>query len=102
MYAIIKMSNEGGIVMDEVRITKWGNSNGIRIPKSIMEYLHVGTNDIIQIKKDEDSGKRRLIMEAKNKPVFKEMTIQELFAEYDTKGVASELVELDDLEANDR
>lgn len=38
----------------EVRIQKWGNSNGIRIPMSILKSLDIKTNDILNIELEED------------------------------------------------
>ena len=33
----------------EARLQKWGNSDGIRIPKSILKSLNIKTNDILKI-----------------------------------------------------
>ena len=33
----------------EIRIQKWGNSDGIRIPSSILKSLNIKTNDILNI-----------------------------------------------------
>ena len=38
----------------EVRIQKWGNSAGIRIPSSILKSLKIKTNDVLNIEQQED------------------------------------------------
>ncbi len=43
----------------ETRIQKWDNSDGIRIPSSILKSLNIKTNDILNIEQkwDESVGK---------------------------------------------
>jgi len=38
----------------EARLQKWGNSDGIRIPSSILKSLNIKTNDILNIEKEDD------------------------------------------------
>lgn len=38
----------------EARLQKWGNSDGIRIPKSILKSLNIKTNDILKIEQQDD------------------------------------------------
>ena len=38
----------------EVKVQKWGNSSGIRIPSSILKSLNIKTNDIVNIEQDGD------------------------------------------------
>ena len=38
----------------EVVLQKWGNSDGIRIPSSILKSLDIHTNDILNIVQDEN------------------------------------------------
>ena len=38
----------------ETRICKWGNSDGIRIPSSILKALNIKTNDILNIEQQDD------------------------------------------------
>ena len=56
-------------------IQKWGNSNGIRIPKAILEQLGLDTNSniIMTVSKD------KLIIE---KAAIKHKTLAERFADY--------------------
>ncbi len=60
--------------MKVVKLSQWGNSQGIRLPKSIIELLNLKTGD--------DLG-----MEVKNNqliitPLRKRKTVAERFAEY--------------------
>ena len=36
------------------RVQKWGNSNGVRIPKVYLEALHIKSGDPINIVRDEN------------------------------------------------
>lgn len=38
----------------EVRLQKWGNSDGIRIPSVILKSLNVRTNDVLNIEQEEN------------------------------------------------
>lgn len=51
----------------EARVQKWGNSNGIRIPSSILKSLSVKTNDILNIEQQED---KIIISIPKSKKIF--------------------------------
>ena len=51
----------------ETRVQKWGNSNGIRIPSSILKSLSVKTNDILNIEQQED---KIIISIPKSKKIF--------------------------------
>lgn len=66
--------------MAMVSIKKWGNSNGLRLPKSVMEYLEVHTEDKVRITQDESNGKKRLIIEAVDSD--NDLTIEKLFENY--------------------
>ena len=37
----------------EVRLRKWGNSDGIRIPSTILKLLDLKTNDLLELVEDE-------------------------------------------------
>lgn len=50
----------------EVRLQKWGNSDGIRIPKSILKSLNIKTNDILKIEQQDD---KIIISIPKNKKI---------------------------------
>ena len=38
----------------EIRIQKWGNSDGIRIPSSILKSLDLKTNDKVRLIEEDD------------------------------------------------
>ena len=38
----------------EARLQKWGNSDGIRIPSSILKSLNLKTNDVVELMQKED------------------------------------------------
>ncbi len=65
------------LVMEQVSIKKWGNSMGIRIPKSILEKLHIGVSDTLQLEIKDDA----IIL----KKEFKHKTFEERLEEYDGK-----------------
>lgn len=59
-------------------IQKWGNSQGVRIPKYLLDAVKLSTNDEIVIRAESDM----LIIE-KAAPPSARKTIKELFADYD-------------------
>ncbi len=60
--------------MEQVAIRAWGNSQGIRIPKDILEKLNLKVSDILDIEIDNDS----IIL----KKPFVHKTFEERLAEY--------------------
>lgn len=64
-------------------IQKWGNSQGIRIPKFILEAVHWNGNENLVIKTDND----KLIIEKAEK----RKNIMELFADFDGEYVPVEM-----------
>ena len=59
-------------------IAKWGNSQGIRIPKHILESLNLKDNDVVELAIENDS----LIIKKKDENrTFK--SIQERFENFD-------------------
>ncbi len=67
----------------EARIQKWGNSDGIRIPSSILKSLNIKTNDILNIEKVDD----KIIISI---PKKKKISLEERFKEYHGKNLAKE------------
>lgn len=59
-------------------IQKWGNSQGIRIPKYLLDAVKLSTSDEVVIRAESDM----LIIE-KAAPTASRKTIKELFANYD-------------------
>ena len=59
----------------EIKVQKWGNSFGIRIPSSIMKSLNLKNNDLLLLEELED---RIIITKSKNKKI----SLSERFKEY--------------------
>ena len=59
----------------EARLQKWGNSDGIRIPSSILKSLNLKTNDILNIEQKED----KIIISI---PKKKKISLEERFKNY--------------------
>ncbi len=66
-------------------IQKWGNSQGVRLPKPILDALKWSTNDKITIKTQDNKIVIELAEPKKHK------TIKELFKEYDGNYVCEEI-----------
>lgn len=67
----------------EARIQKWGNSDGIRIPSSILKSLNIKTNDILNIEQEGD----KIIISV---PKKKKISLEDRFKEYHEKNLAKE------------
>lgn len=65
-------------------ISKWGNGQGIRLPKTLLEMLKWKNNDKINIVAEDDYIKIKKIEEPKRK------NIVELFKNYDDSYKSSE------------
>lgn len=59
----------------EARLQKWGNSDGIRIPSSILKSLNLKTNDKVDLIQEED---KIIISKLKRK----HKTLEERFEEF--------------------
>ena len=63
-------------MMEVSKIQKWGNSQGIRIPKKMLETLNLKVNDSISIEEEKDCLKiKKIETELSN--------IEKLFLNYD-------------------
>lgn len=60
----------------EARLQKWGNSDGIRIPSSILKSLNLKTNDKVDLIQEKD----KIII---SKPQKKHKTLEERFEEFE-------------------
>lgn len=67
----------------ESRIQKWGNSDGIRIPSSILKSLNIKTNDILNIEQEDD----RIVISV---PKKKKISLEDRFKEYHGKNLAKD------------
>lgn len=63
----------------EVKLQKWGNSCGIRIPNIILKNLNININDKLEIKEDNE---KIIISKIKNN----KWTIAERVEEYNNAG----------------
>lgn len=67
----------------EVRLQKWGNSDGIRIPSSILKSLNIKTNDLLNI---EEVDEKIVITVSKNKKI----SLKERFENYRGENLAKD------------
>lgn len=58
----------------EVRLQKWGNSNGIRIPNIILKTLNLKPNDKVEIRQEDE---QIIITKLKKKHISLEERIKE-------------------------
>ncbi len=77
----------------EIKLQKWGNSLGIRIPKQIINSLNIKENDYLEIKQIED----KIVISISNK---KKIDLKKLFEEYKGPNLAKEF-EWDDARGNE-
>jgi antitoxin MazE len=64
----------GGEDMEQVAVKTWGNSQGIRIPKDILDKLDIHISDVLQLDVEDD----RIIL----RKTFKHKSFEERLAEY--------------------
>ncbi len=67
----------------EVVLQKWGNSDGIRIPSSILKSLDIHTNDILNIVQDEN----KIIITKSNK---NKISLKEEFEKYNGDNISKD------------
>lgn len=67
----------------EVRLQKWGNSDGIRIPSSILKSLNLKTNDKVELVCD---GDKIIISKSKNNKI----SLAERFKDYNGQNLAKD------------
>ncbi len=67
----------------EARLQKWGNSDGIRIPSSILKSLNLKTNDAINLEQIED----KIVI---SKQVKSKISLAEKFKEYHGENLAKD------------
>ena len=72
-----------------VKITKWGNSFGIRIPASLLKEVNMEVNEMVYIESDHNS---RLVINKSPEP--KPGTIEYLFKDYSGERFKTELIDL--------
>ena len=84
VYTIVYTKHEEGDDFMQVTIQKWGNSQGIRIPKAFLEALGMKENDHVELNRVDDNI---VITKVKEK---KELTLDEIFKGYDGEYAAEE------------
>ncbi len=67
----------------EARLQKWGNSDGIRIPSSILKSLNIKTNDILNIEKVDD----KIVISI---PKKKKISLEDRFKKYNGENLAKD------------
>jgi antitoxin MazE len=59
----------------EIKLQKWGNSYGIRVPKSILDSLNIKSNDLLNIVQEDN----KIIITKTNK---NKISLENLFMNY--------------------
>lgn len=67
----------------EIKLQKWGNSLGVRVPSNIVKSMNIKINDILDIK--EEDSKIIISVPKKNK-----ISLYEEFKKYNGKNLAKE------------
>lgn len=67
----------------ELRLQKWGNSDGIRIPSNILKTLNLKTNDKINLEQIDD----KIII---SKKIETKISLAEKFKEYNGENLAKD------------
>ena len=67
----------------EIRLQKWGNSDGIRIPSSILKELKIKTNDMLKIEKVDN----KIVI---SKPKKAKISLEERFKKYNGENLAKD------------
>ena len=73
-----------GVDYMEARLQKWGNSDGIRIPSSILKSLNLKTNDILNIEQQDD----KIVISI---PKKKKISLADKFKKYNGENLAKNL-----------
>lgn len=68
----------------QAMIQKWGNSQGIRIPKAFLEALGMRENDLVELDRVNDN------IVIKKVKTEKELTLEDIFKDYEGEYAAEE------------
>lgn len=66
----------------QATIQKWGNSQGIRIPKAFLEALGMSENDVVELDRVDDNI---VIRKVKKRT---ELTLDDIFKDYNDEDMA--------------
>jgi antitoxin MazE len=67
-------------------VQKWGNSQAVRLPKSILESLFIKENDAVEITAEQDA----IVIKKAARPRRAKKSLDERFAGYDGGFICSE------------
>lgn len=67
----------------EIRLQRWGNSFGIRIPKNILNEFKLNNNDILKLEKEDD----KIIITV---PKKQKVDLEKLFNDYKGNNLSKE------------
>ncbi|MCR5483505.1 MAG: AbrB/MazE/SpoVT family DNA-binding domain-containing protein [Bacilli bacterium] len=67
----------------ETRLQKWGNSDGIRIPSSLLKMLDVKTNDKVELNYEDN----KIII---TKPKKRIISLEERFAKFNGENLSKD------------
>jgi len=67
----------------EAKLQRWGNSDGIRIPSSILKALNLKTNDMVNLEQIED----RITI---SKPKSTKISLEDRFNAYEGENLAKD------------
>lgn len=68
----------------QATIQKWGNSQGIRIPKAFLDALGMMENDIVELSREDDNIIIKKVKEERK------LTLDDIFKDYDGESMAEE------------
>jgi antitoxin MazE len=86
--------------MEVLKILKWGNSSGMRIPKNVMKTMGLHENDQVQMEVEVVNGKKRLVIQSNDD--LGDLTIEELFKDYHGERQSVDLQELGEAVGNEK
>ncbi|MDE6421472.1 MAG: AbrB/MazE/SpoVT family DNA-binding domain-containing protein [Lachnospiraceae bacterium] len=72
----------------QATIQKWGNSQGIRIPKAFLEALGMAENDLVELSRVDDNLVIKKVKKENEK--VSELTLEEIFKDYEGDDTAEE------------
>jgi len=71
--------------MMEIRLQKWGNSSGVRIPSNLLKALNLKTNDKLELVQEDNK-----IVISKSKE--NKISLEERFKNYNGENLAKDFV----------
>lgn len=84
LYILLYILTKKGDDFMQATIQKWGNSQGIRIPKAFLEALGMIENDLVELSRVDD---HIVIKKAKKES---KLTLEQIFKDYEGESTAEE------------